>query len=108
LTLGVIMCILPWNRVTSEISPFVAIFDSIGFTAAAAILQVVLITAALSAINADIFEAGRMLHGLADQGHAPRSFARTSRSGVPVLTVVTLIVELRDVFVLNILSPDLP
>src|SRR5699024_1565058 len=67
LTLGVIMCILPWNRVTSEISPFVAIFDSIGFTAAAAILQVVLITAALSAINADIFGAGRMLHGLAER-----------------------------------------
>src|SRR5699024_6093911 len=79
LTLGVIMCIPPWNRVTSEISPFVAIFDSIGFTAAAAILQVVLITAALSAINADIFGAGRMLHGLAEQGQAPRSFARTSR-----------------------------
>jgi L-asparagine transporter-like permease len=72
LTLGVIMCILPWNQITSEVSPFVAIFDSVGFRAAAAILQVVLITAALSAINADIYGAGRMLHGLAEQGQAPR------------------------------------
>src|SRR5699024_2449349 len=139
LTLGVIMCILPWNRVTSEISPFVAIFDSIGFTAAAAILQVVLIPparpptkadtfgpgrrltgrperarprrpsplpAALSAINADIFGAGRMLHGLAEQGQAPRSFARTSRSGVPVMTVVTMIIALLAGVVLNYLYPD--
>ena len=106
LTLGVIMCILPWNRVTSEISPFVAIFDSIGFTAAAAILQVVLITAALSAINADIFGAGRMLHGLSEQGQAPRSFARTSLSGVPVMTVITMIVALLAGVVLNYLYPD--
>src|SRR5699024_7579529 len=70
LTLCVIMCILPWNQITSEVSPFVAIFDSVGFTAAAAILQVVLITAALSAINADIYGAGRMLHGLSEQGQA--------------------------------------
>lgn len=106
LTLGVIMCILPWNRITSEVSPFVAIFDSIGFSAAAAILQVVLITAALSAINADIFGAGRMLHGLAEQGQAPRSFAHTSRSGVPVMTVFTMIVALLAGVVLNYLYPD--
>lgn len=106
LTLGVIMCILPWIQITSEVSPFVAIFDSIGFFAAAAILQVVLITAALSAINADIFGAGRMLHGLAEQGQAPRSFARTSRSGVPVMTVVTMIVALLAGVVLNYLYPD--
>lgn len=106
LTLGVIMCILPWNRITSEISPFVAIFDSVGFSAAAAILQVVLITAALSAINADIFGAGRMLHGLAEQGQAPRSFARTSPGGVPVMTVITMIVALLAGVVLNYLYPD--
>ena len=106
LTLGVIMCILPWNQITSEISPFVAIFDSVGFNAAAAILQVVLITAALSAINADIFGAGRMLHGLAEQGQAPRSFAHTTRNGVPVMTVITMIVALLVGVLLNYLYPD--
>ena len=106
LTLGVIMCILPWNQITSEISPFVAIFDSVGFTAAAAILQVVLITAALSAMNADIFGAGRMLHGLAEQGQAPQSFARTSPGGVPVVTVITMIIALLAGVVLNYLYPD--
>lgn len=106
LTLGVIMCILPWNQITSEVSPFVAIFDSVGFSAAAAVLQVVLITAALSAINADIYGAGRMIHGLAEQGQAPRSFVRTSRSGVPVMTVVTMIVALLLGVLLNYLYPD--
>ena len=106
LTLGVIMCILPWNQITSDVSPFVAIFDSVGFTAAAAVLQVVLITAALSAINADIYGAGRMLHGLAEQGQAPRSFARTSRNGVPVMTVITMVVALLVGVLLNYLYPD--
>ena len=68
LTLGVIMCIQPWTEITGETSPFVSLFESLGFRAAAAVFNVVLITAALSAMNADIFGAGRMLHGLAEQG----------------------------------------
>src|SRR5699024_5084260 len=85
LTLGVIICSTPCNMNASEASPFVAIFDSVGFTEAAAILQVVLITAALSTIHATIYGAAGMLHGLSEQGQAPRSFARSSPGGVPVM-----------------------
>ncbi|WP_024355539.1 amino acid permease [Leucobacter chironomi] len=106
LTLGVIMCIQPWTEITGETSPFVSLFESLGFRAAAAVFNVVLITAALSAMNADIFGAGRMLHGLAEQGQAPRAFTRTTRAGVPILTVVTMIVGLLVGVVLNCLYPD--
>lgn len=106
LTLGVIMCIQPWVDITGETSPFVSIFESIGFQAAAAVFNVILITAALSAMNADIFGAGRMLHGLAEQGQAPRSFTRTTRSGVPIMTVATMIVGLLVGVVLNYWYPD--
>ena len=47
-----------------------------------------------------------MLHGLAEQGQAPRSFARTSRNGVPVMTVITMIVALLVGVALNYLYPD--
>ena len=106
LTLGVIMCIQPWTEITGETSPFVSIFESIGFQAAAAVFNVVLVTAALSAMNADVYGAGRMLHGLAEQGQAPRSFTRTTRNGVPILTVVTMVVGLLIGVVLNALYPD--
>src|SRR5690606_23010587 len=74
--------------------------------AAAAVFNVVLITAALSAMNADIFGAGRMLHGLAEQGQAPRSFTRTTRQGVPIMTVLTMVIGLLVGVVLNYLYPD--
>src|SRR5256885_6901195 len=40
----------------------------------------VVISAAVSAINSDIFGAGRMLYGMAHQGQAPAGFGRVSRS----------------------------
>ena len=106
LTLGVIMSIQPWTEITGETSPFVSIFESIGFQAAAAVFNVVLVTAALSAMNADVYGAGRMLHGLAEQGQAPRAFTRTTRNGVPVLTVVTMVTGLLVGVLVNAWYPD--
>jgi histidine transporter len=105
LTLGVIMMIQPWTEITGATSPFVSIFESLGFQAAAAVFNVILITAALSAMNADIFGAGRMIHGLAEQGQAPKPFARTTRNGVPLLTVLCMIIALLIGVVLNFLYP---
>lgn len=106
LTLGVIMCLQPWNTIDGKTSPFVSIFETLGLSGAAHVLNVVVITAALSAINADIFGAGRMLHGLAEQGQAPKSFMKLTKSGVPWLTVVTMVGALLVGVVLNALFPD--
>ncbi|WP_309067057.1 amino acid permease [Microbacterium sp.] len=106
LALTVIMMIQPWNTIDGEASPFVSIFSGLGLAGAANILNVVVITAALSAINADIFAAGRMLHGLAEQGQAPRAFARTTKSGVPFLTVLTMVGALLIGVLLNVWFHD--
>ena len=106
LTLGVIMSLQPWDTITGEKSPFVSIFESLGISGAAHVLNVVVITAAVSAINADIFGAGRMLHGLAEQGQAPKAFMKLTRNGVPWLTVVTMVSALLVGVVLNALFPD--
>ncbi|MCS4277745.1 MULTISPECIES: amino acid permease [Mycetocola] len=106
LTLGVIMMIQPWNTIDGSKSPFVSIFDGLGLTGAAHVLNAVVITAAISAINADIFGAGRMLHGLAEQGHAPKAFTSLTRTGVPWLTVIAMAGALLVGVVLNILFPD--
>lgn len=106
LTLGVIMMIQPWVDITGASSPFVSIFESLGFQAAAAVFNVILITAALSAMNADIFGAGRMIHGLAEQNQAPKSFMKTTRNGVPLMTVASMMVALLIGVVLNFFFPD--
>lgn len=106
LTLFVLMSIFPWTQIGSKGSPFVQIFDSLGITSAATILNVVVISAAVSAINSDIFGAGRMLYGMAQQGQAPRGFAAVSRNGVPWMTVVVMSVALLLGVVLNYLIPE--
>lgn len=90
LALAVIMSIQPWNTIDGAASPFVSIFQNLGFEGAAHVLNIVVITAALSAINADFFAAGRMLHGLAEQGQAPRSFLKATKAGVPFMTVIAM------------------
>jgi histidine transporter len=84
----------------------VSIFDSLGIPAAPHILNFVVITAALSAINSDVFGAGRMIYGLAQQHQAPAVFTRVSKSGVPWMTVVVMTCALLIGVVLNAVIPE--
>ncbi|ASY78523.1 proline-specific permease ProY [Pectobacterium parvum] len=104
-TLFVIMSIYPWNQVGTNGSPFVLTFQHMGITAAAGILNFVVITASLSAINSDVFGVGRMLHGMAEQGHAPKVFSRLSKRGIPWVTVVVMMMALLVAVYLNYIMP---
>ena len=106
LTLLVLMCLYPWPQIGSQGSPFVQIFSNLGIGSAAAVLNIVVISAAISAINSDIFGAGRMMYGLAQQGHAPRGFGKLSKHGVPWMTVLVMGAALLIGVLLNYLIPE--
>ncbi|MBC8945442.1 amino acid permease [Xenorhabdus indica] len=106
LTLCILMCIYPWNQIGQNGSPFVQIFSNLGISSAANILNVVVITAAISAINSDIFGAGRMMYGMAQEGQAPESFKKLTSNGVPWMTVLVMITVLLLGVLLNYLLPD--
>ncbi|MEV4129117.1 amino acid permease [Nocardia sp. NPDC049707] len=106
LTLAVIMAVTPWDSIGDHGSPFVQIFDGLGLSSAATVLNIVVITAALSAINSNIFGAGRMMFGLAQRGQAPAIMRQVSRNGVPWMTVVIMVSALLVGVVLNYLMPD--
>lgn len=105
LTLFVLMAIYPWNSIGQNGSPFVEIFSSLGISSAANILNLVVITAAISAINSDIYGAGRMMYGLAQEGLAPKCFSRLTRNGVPWMTILVMAIALLLGVVLNYLIP---
>lgn len=105
-TLFVIMSIYPWNQVGTNGSPFVLTFQHMGIAAAAAILNFVVITASLSAINSDVFGVGRMLHGMAQQGHAPKIFSTVSNRGIPWVTVLAMMAAMLIAVYLNYLMPE--
>lgn len=104
-TLFVIMSIYPWDQVGTNGSPFVLTFQHMGINFAAWILNFVVITASLSAINSDVFGVVRMLHGMAEQGNAPKVFSRISRHGIPWITVLVMSLALLVAVYLNYVIP---
>ncbi|MET8471732.1 amino acid permease [Streptomyces sp. NPDC006422] len=105
LTLGVIMSITPWQQIDDSGSPFVQIFAGVGLKSAAAVLNLVVLTAALSAINSDIFAAGRTMYGLAERGHGPAAMRRTTSNGVPWVTTLVMVGALLFGVVMNAVVP---
>lgn len=105
-TMFVLMSIYPWNEITGASSPLVQIFGSIGITSAAHILNVVVITAAVSAINSDLFGAARMMYGLARHKHAPDALGTVSRAGVPVIPVIVMLAAMLTGVVLHMIYPE--
>ena len=80
----VIVAIYPWDQIGSNGSPFVLTFARIGISAAAGVINFVVLTAALSGCNSGIYSCGRMLYALAQKKQLPACLAKVSSGGVPV------------------------
>jgi amino acid transporter, AAT family len=104
--LFVILSVFPWNAMTDDMSPFVIIFAKLGVPSAAGVINFVLLTTALSAINGGLFSNGRMLYNLAQQKQAPAIFARVSRVGIPVHAVLVSVATLLVGVLLNYFAPQ--
>ena len=98
--------VLPYTEYVEEVSPFVTFFESLGIGAAAPIFQLVLITAALSSLNAGLYSTGRIMYNMSQAGSAPKFGMRMSKSGVPYGGIVmAALVALAGVF-LNFIVPE--
>ena len=75
-------------------SPFTIALENTGVNFAASIINAVILIAVLSAGNSSVYASPRILMGLANEGHAPAIFARTTVSGIPFIGMcVTLIIS---------------
>ncbi|MDH2069556.1 aromatic amino acid transporter AroP, partial [Pantoea sp. GD03673] len=104
-SLAVLLSLMPWSRVTSEVSPFVFIFHELGDAMVANALNVVILTAALSVYNSCVYCNSRMLFGLAQQGNAPKALLKVDGRGVPVLTILVSAVATALCVLINYLMP---
>ena len=100
-----IMSVYPWNQIKTTSSPFVQVFTGIGITAAAGILNFVVLTAALSATNSAIFSTSRSLYSLARNGHAPKKLGNLTSKAIPMNALMTSSTILFVVVILNYVMP---
>lgn len=99
----VIVTIYPWNKLDSIGSPFVTTFAKVGITAAASVINFVVLTAALSGANSGIYSSSRMLYKLAHEGEAPKTFGYVSKRIVPSHAIIGITSGIFIGFMLNVL-----
>jgi amino acid transporter, AAT family len=90
--ISLVLAIIPWRTAAAaegvEASPFVTVFSEAGIPAAAAVTNFIVLVAAMSAANANLYGSTRLINSLAVDGLAPRILRRTNRRGVPAWAVL--------------------
>lgn len=92
LALTIVVSFVPWTDTGAKVvaqSPFVRVFAHTGVPQAPGIMNFVVLSAALSSMNANIYLAGRMLFSLSRGSYAPRVLGRLSRAGAPTAAILT-------------------
>lgn len=97
----ILFSLSPWREITTGSSPFVTVFDTLNglsftlfghtfyFTSIIAnVLNVVVLTAALSVFNSSVYSNSRMLYGLSKQGNAPKFLSKLNSNHVPVMAIL--------------------
>ncbi len=87
-------------------SPFAAVLDAAGLPGAATAITLVAVVALLSALNANLYGASRMVFSLAERGEAPRALASLTKSQVPAVAVLASVAFGVVATVLEIAFPD--
>jgi AAT family amino acid transporter len=91
LAVAVIVAIIPWTDTGAKVvaqSPFVTVLQHSGIRDAAGIMNFVVVSAALSGMNTDVYLCSRMLFSLSRGGDAPRVLGRLSDRGSPVAAIL--------------------
>ncbi|WP_104109469.1 MULTISPECIES: amino acid permease [unclassified Arthrobacter] len=82
----IIAAVLPWTSDALS-SPFAGVLNYAGLPWAGTAITLVAVAALLSALNANLYGASRMIYSLAERREAPRLFNGTNKRSVPVAAV---------------------
>ena len=85
-SIAVIVAVVPWNS-PALASPFAAVLEIARIPGAATAITLVAVIALLSALNANLYGASRMIWSLGRRGDAPAMLGRSDRRNVPIAAV---------------------
>jgi L-asparagine transporter-like permease len=105
LTLALMLAVIPWTRAGSTQSPFVLVMQVSRLPAADGVMNFVVLVAALSAMNSQLYITTRMMFSLSRAGHAPKSLGRLSGRGVPVNALIISTSGIALATVISVISP---
>jgi L-asparagine transporter-like permease len=91
LALAIVVTFVPWTETGATVvtqSPFVRVFAHSGIRNAAGIMNFVVLSAALSSMNTNVYLCSRMLFSLSRGGYAPRFLGKLSKNGTPITAIL--------------------
>ncbi len=107
--IAILVGVIPWTQVQPgkdiTVSPFVRVFEIVHIPAAAHIVNFVVLTAALSSMNCNLYMCTRMIFSLARGGYAPAVLGRVSQKGTPFPALLSSAGGLAVALLLSILLP---
>jgi len=107
--IAILVGVIPWTQAQPghdiTVSPFVRVFEIVHIPAAAHIINFVVLTAALSSMNCNLYMATRMIFSLSRGGYAPPVLGRVSRKGTPFPALLSSAAGLAIALLLAIVLP---
>ena len=100
-----VVCLVPWNS-AGILTPYVSALGAMGIPAASHIMNAVVLTAVLSALNSGLYASSRMLFALTRHGDAPRALTKLGRNGVPARAILLGTLFGYGAVVMSYVSPD--
>jgi len=91
LALTIVVTFVPWTETGATVvtqSPFVRVFAHSGIRNAAGIMNFVVLSAALSSMNTNVYLCSRMLFSLSRGGYAPRFLGKLGKNGTPITAIL--------------------
>ncbi|NTX42189.1 amino acid permease [Burkholderia cepacia] len=104
-SVALVVALVPWNSHLMA-TPYVSALEVMGLPAAANVMNAIVLTAVLSALNSGLYAASRMLFALTRHGDAPAALAKVNKRGVPVRAILLGTVFGYVSVVMSYVSPD--
>jgi L-asparagine transporter-like permease len=105
LTLALMLAVLPWTQAGSARSPFVMVIERLHLPAAGGVMNFVILVAALSAMNSQLYITTRMMFSLARAGQAPRGLGTLTARGIPFNALLVSTSGIALATVLSVVAP---
>lgn len=106
ITLALMLAIVPWNQAGQAQSPFITVIQAIGIPGATSVMNFVILIAALSAMNSQLYTTTRMMFSLSRAGHAAKAMGSLSKSGVPLNALLLSSIGIALATLLNVIYPE--
>lgn len=89
-SVSLLAMLLPSDQYVAGTSPFVTVFGQMGLAWVGDVMNMIVITAALSSCNSGLYSIGRIFRTMANNGHAPQWLTRMSSRHVPYAAILAI------------------